>query len=314
MTGQKGFALVIALIVTTLLVALLAEFVNEVYVDTSHSHNFVASQQAGVLAESGIAGGIKLLQVSSMLRTGGDAYSSLLEPWAQPQILDTENGTLSITIEEETGKLNLNTATTPNGNSTVYTQMALRLLNRLKMSPDLTDALRDWADENDAPLPGGGERSYYSTLKPPYAAKNQRLETVEELALVRGFTPEVLMKLRPLVTVYGNSAETESDSKINVNTAAKDVLAALDDKLSDDLIERIIDFRKTRPIKGMADFNSIPGVDAVSPAFGDKITFIGFVYRIRAEGRVGESVAVAEAVVRNQGGTGTPTVLYWREY
>ena len=315
MRGEKGFALVIALVVTALLVGLLVEFVNEVYVDTSHSHNFVASQQASILAESGVEGGMKLLQVSSAMRMGGN-YSSLLEPWASPQSFAAENGSVTITIEEETGKLNLTTATPPNGvtSDNPYTQMALRLFNRLKISTEIADALLDWVDVNETPQPGGAESNYYGSLKLPYAAKNRPLETVDELALVKGFTPEVLTKLKPCVTMYGNSREDETASDINVNTATREMLAALDDKMSDDLVQRVIDYRKTRPIKGMADFNSIAGIDAVSPAFGDKITFMGTVYRIRAEGRVGESVAVAEAVVRTDGGIGKPAVLYWREY
>lgn len=312
MRGNRGFALVITLIVTTLLVALLVEFVNEVYVDTSHSHNFVASQQAGILAESGIVGGMKLLQGSSALRLG-EQYSSLLEPWAKPISFDADNGTVTISIEEETGKLNLNTATSSNGTPTPYTLMLNRLLTRLKISTELSEALLDWVDENEQPQPGGAESSYYGSLKLPYSAKNRRLETVDELALLKGFTPAVLTKLRPLVTAYGNSNEAEPVSKINVNTADKELLIALDEKMSEDLAQRVLDFRKTKPIKNMADFNSIAGIDAVSPAFADKITFGGSVYRIHAEGKVGESVAVAEAVVRT-GGNATPAVLYWREY
>ncbi|GAW67707.1 general secretion pathway protein K [Geoanaerobacter pelophilus] len=312
MRGEKGFALVITLIVTTLLVALLVEFVNEVYVDTSHSHNFVASQQAGILAESGVAGGIKLLQVSSAMRLGA-AYSSLLEPWAKPQSFETDNGTVTITIEEESGKLNLNSATTTNGTSNEQTLMLVRLLTRLKLPTDLGESLMDWVDENDTPLPGGAESSYYGNLKLPYAAKNRPLETVEELALVKGYTPEVLMKLRALVTTYGASTngEHEAGTKINVNTANRDLLAAIDDKMTDDLVDRIIDYRKTHPIKD-GDLNKIPGVDSIAPFISLKVCYMGSVYRIRSEGKVGESVAVAEAVVRT-GGT-TPEVLYWREY
>lgn len=313
MKGEKGFALVITLIVTALLVALLVEFVNEVYVDTSHSHNFVASQQAGILAESGVAGGIKLLQLSGAMRLN-EPYSSLLEPWAKPQSFQADDGTVTITIEEETGKLNINTATSANGTAApYYTPMLLRLLTRLKLSTDLADSLMDWVDENENPLPGGAENNYYGNQKLPYAAKNKRLETVDELALVRGFTPQALTTLRSLVTVYGNSNELEPATLINVNTAPKEVLAALDERMSDDLVQRILDFRKTRPIKGMADFNSIAGIDSVLPSFADKITFGGSVYRIRSEGKVGESVAVAEAVVRTSG-SATPAVLYWREY
>ena len=311
---ERGFALVITLIVTALLVALLVEFVNEVYVDTSHSHNFVASQQASILAESGIAGGVKLLQASAILR-GGQNFSSLTESWAKPFNYDAGEGTITITIEEESGKMNLNQATSPNGtdNQNLTSAMAQRLFSNLKLSPDLFDSLMDWVDENDAPRAGGAESSYYLTLKAPYKSKNARLETVEELALLKGYTPEVLTKLRPLVTVYGATGNMELVTKINVNTAPREVLAALDQRMSEDLVNRILDHRKTTPIKTLADFNGIAGVDTVSTGLVDKITFGGSVYRIHAEGRVGESVSVAEAVVRSAG-LSKPVILYWREY
>ncbi|HBA88637.1 MAG TPA: general secretion pathway protein GspK [Geobacter sp.] len=314
MRGEKGFALVITLVVTALLVALLVEFVNEVYVDTSHSHNFVAAQQAGILAESGIEGGIKLLQFSSMSRLG-EQYSSLQESWAKPQSFDAGEGTVTIAIEEESGKLNLNTATSSNGTpDPVYTPMAKRLFTRLKLPLELADSLMDWVDENDTPMPGGAETNYYGTLKLPYAAKNKRLETVDELLMAKGYTPEVLTKLRPLVTVYGRINDTEAATPININTADRDVIAALDEKLTDDLVQRIIDYRKTRPIKSIGDLNAITGMDTISPLISTKIGYLGNVYRIRAEGKVGESISVAEAVVRMAGGTAAPVVLYWREY
>jgi general secretion pathway protein K len=309
--GERGFALVITLIVTALLVALLVEFVSDVYVDTSHSHNFVASQQAGILAESAVAGGIQLLRLDLATHQG---YSSLLDKWAQPQAYDAGEGTVTLSIEEESGKLNLNTATSPNGTPNAATQMAVRLLKKLQLSTDLADVLMDWVDENDAPLPGGAETSYYSSLKLPYAAKNARLETVGELALLKGYTPEVITKLRPCVTVYGSAADAEFATKINVNTAPREVLASLDDRMSDDLVDRIMEYRKTKPIKNLLELNSIPGIDAVSTAFVDKVTYSGSVYRIRSEGRVRDSVSAAEAVIRLGTGLAQPTVIYWREY
>jgi general secretion pathway protein K len=311
MRGQRGFALVITLIVTALLVALLVEFVNEVYVDTSHSHNFVASQQASILAESGIDGGVQLLQYATVLRQG-QPYSSLSELWAQPQSYDSGEGTVTVTIEEETGKLNLNQATTSNGIDIPTSAIAQRLFKNLKFSADLFDALMDWVDENDAPRAGGAESTYYGALKFPYRAKNAKLETVDELALVKGFTPEVLTKLRPLVTVY-TAVEGESVTKINVNTAPAEVLASLDEKMTPELVKRVLESRKTTPIKSLMDFNAIAGINEISTGFVDKITYGGTVYRIHAEGRVGESVAVTEAVLR-VAGLGLPTILYWREY
>jgi len=60
------------------------------------------------------------------------------------------------------------------------------------MTEDVADAILDWLDADDEPRQYGAERETYSGLDPPYAPKNGPLETVEELLLVRGVTPELL--------------------------------------------------------------------------------------------------------------------------
>ncbi len=313
MRGERGFALVIALIVTTLLVALLVEFVGEVYVDTSHSHNFVASQQAGILAESGIAGGVALLKASAAMRQAqGIDASSLSEMWATPFNYDAGVGTVTITIEDESGKLDLNSATSDTGAPDIfYVQTAERLVKQLQLSHDLLDAASDWRDLDDTPRPNGAETSYYSTLKPPYQAHNGRFNTFEELGLVKGFTPPVLTKLRSCLTVYGSELSSgRMAAQININTAPKELLAALDDKLmTGDMVNQILEYRKTKPIKTL---NDVAGLEKLVQLIG-KVSFKGSIYRIHAEGKVGESVSVAEAVVSNVEQP-KPTVLYWREY
>ena len=56
----------------------------------------------------------------------------------------------------------------------------------------------------------------------------------------------------------------------------------------------------------------IPSLGAPSPALLEMITFQGSVFRIHAEGKVGECVSVVEAVVRLM--DGSSQILYWREY
>ena len=60
------------------------------------------------------------------------------------------------------------------------------------MTEDVADAILDWMDEDDEPREYGAETSYYQGLNPPYLAKNGPLDTVEELLLVRGVTPQLL--------------------------------------------------------------------------------------------------------------------------
>ena len=309
MKGEGGFALVITLIITALLIALTAEFVNEVYVDTSAGHNFVNGQQASILADSGITGGIRLIQVS-LAENGG--YTSLLDLWAKPLHLDDESGSLDITIEDESGKLNLNSVVYPNGlDFEPYHDMAVRLFKTLKLSPDLLDALADWIDTGDEPRPSGAETPYYKGLKPPYTARNGPLATLEELRLVKGFDAATVDRLRPFVTVYPNAAAGQV-TPININTAPREVIASLHKDMSDSLADNVLEYRKTTPFKAAYDLLKVPGMESIAEGLSTYTTAAGGIFRIISRGQVSDTSRVIEAVVRVS--AGQSTVLYWREY
>ncbi|MFA7062493.1 MAG: hypothetical protein WC156_16935, partial [Pedobacter sp.] len=104
-SGENGFALVLTLVVTALMVAVTAEMIHQVYVDTSLSRGFRDGQQASLLAESGIDGGTKLLQMALSVHPD---YTSLSDKWAAPFKLDDETGSIEITATDESGKINLN--------------------------------------------------------------------------------------------------------------------------------------------------------------------------------------------------------------
>ena len=61
-----------------------------------------------------------------------------------------------------------------------------------EMTEDVADAILDWVDDNDEPRDYGAESDYYSSLDPPYFAKNAKFESIDELLQVAGVTPEYL--------------------------------------------------------------------------------------------------------------------------
>lgn len=67
-----------------------------------------------------------------------------------------------------------------------------RLMAIPGMTDELADAILDFIDDDDTPRANGCESEYYESLSPPYAAKNGRLDSLDELLLVRGVTPEML--------------------------------------------------------------------------------------------------------------------------
>lgn len=60
------------------------------------------------------------------------------------------------------------------------------------MTEDVADSILDWMDTDDTPREFGAEIDYYSGLSPAYGTKNGPVDTVEELLLVRGITPQLL--------------------------------------------------------------------------------------------------------------------------
>jgi general secretion pathway protein K len=295
---------VITLVITALLVALAVEFFGDVYVATTARQNYLDGQQASLLAESGILAAVKLLKPGNP--------TTLQDDWAKPMEIADERGSLRVTAEEENGKLSLNHLAGDNGTPTEpYYSIALRLFRQLELpAADLLDALADWRDINETPLPGGAESAWYLAQKQPYRAKNGRFDTVEELALVKGFAGRPLERLKPFITARLTS--TSSAWPININTAPKEILVALHDKMTPELADRIIDHRLQTPFKGVGELTGVPGMESI---FADRdfprgaLDIKGYVYRLRAEATVNEVKRTIEAVV--QPGA-KPT--YWREY
>lgn len=303
-----GFALVLTLVVTVLMVAATVELIHQVYVDTAMSRGFRDGQQASLLAESGITGAGRLLRMV----LDGQQYSSFSDKWAEPLRLDDETGTVEITTSEESGLISMNSLVQPNGELEPFTLAMLRRLGkRARLADDAWNGLADWLDSDDLPRTNGAESAYYRSLKTPYEARNTRLTTVTELTMVRGFTPEAVAALRPFVTVYAGQPGAPL-AQVNINTAPRKVLMALDDRIDDRMAERIMEERRLKPFKSTAELSRVPGLESVAIGLLGKISVKGTVFRIRSLARVKESARTVEAVLRLAGGA--PEVLYWREY
>jgi general secretion pathway protein K len=309
MRGEKGFALILTLIVTALMVAALVEMIHQTYVDVSLSRGYRDGQQASLLAESGIKGGIKLLQLSLPAQA---TYSSLTDAWAKPVKLDDETGAIEVTVVEESGRLCINDLFQDKGESEPNIPAALKRLGKILLIPeDVWNALADWIDNDDLSRPNGAETPYYQTQKPPYKpykARNGKLATIAELSLVRGFTPERVAALQPFVTVYPDLPGAAL-SPVNINTAPEKVLMALDEGIDDLMAKKIADVRRLKPFQSPGELSRVPGCEAISQRLVGKVSVKGNLFRIKSIARVKESSRTVEAVMRLSG-----EILSWQEY
>ena len=90
-------------------------------------------------------------------------------------------------ITDEGGKLNINALIKIDPTGQALYNALLKLPN---MTAEIADAIVDWVDSNDDIRPSGAESAEYADLG--YRAKNGPLNSIDELLLVRGITPQLL--------------------------------------------------------------------------------------------------------------------------
>lgn len=105
-------------------------------------------------------------------------------------------------IGDEESRLNVNTATPD------------QLAKLDGMTPDIVAAIVDWRDPDNEVTPGGAEADYYMSLQPPYRPRNGPLQTVRELLMVRGVSPEQLLGGPDEENTISGTGRDEGDSPL----------------------------------------------------------------------------------------------------
>lgn len=247
---ERGVALLLALLVLALLVALILEFDADARREYRDAAAFRDNFKATVLSRAAAQAARAVLQQDFVRdKQVGQFYDALTDLWAFPiEKYAIGDGLLTAQIEDERGKLNLNDLAAggdPNARKAKLLRVK-RLFELLQVNPDLVDAIVDWVDADDVPEAAGAETLYYQSLKPPYRAANGPLQTVRDLRLIKGMTPDIVDRLQRYVTVYPK----EGESKVNINTADIIVLQALDPRISQAIAGDII---QNRPYKTIQD-------------------------------------------------------------
>jgi len=96
-------------------------------------------------------------------------------------------------LQDESMRINLNTLLDMEKSSKVKDSAKTTLMALPSMTDEISEAILDWLDPNkDTPRDNGAKAEYYSSLSPPYSPRNGPIQSIEELLLVRGVTPQLL--------------------------------------------------------------------------------------------------------------------------
>ncbi|MBI3601144.1 MAG: type II secretion system minor pseudopilin GspK [Nitrospinae bacterium] len=296
--SEKGFALIITLLVTAIIIAAVTELVYGIYISVSKTNNFKNSQRASLLARAGVdmakAGIEEMRRINPYMTMDKEGLSFAYTK---------EEGNLELRGFDEQGKVSLRIVYPNTGvsNERLYGNY-IRLLKLLGHDDTLSDTLADWIDMDDEPRRSGAEwLDYYQRLPHPYKPKNDNLDSLEEILMIKGYTPQLYKKLSPFVTVY-------TDGLVNINTAGREALIALSDEMTELLAQKIIAYRKETPFKDRSDIMKVDGFGTLGFSLQDRITVQGSIFRIYSRGVVEDAVREVEAVVQIGG-----RVIYWRE-
>jgi general secretion pathway protein K len=206
---QRGVALILVLWVITLLSVIAGNFAFSMRGEATIARNLVSTAQARALADAGIQ----------------KAWFELNKPptdlqrWQANGVahrITLGDAALTITLQDETGKIDLNTAS----------DALLRgLFRSVGLNEDsslaLVDAVVDWRDADKLRRLHGAEDGDYRVAGKSYVPTNSPFETVDELQRVLGMSPDLYRKLASALTVYSKQAG------VNTAVAQRAVLLAI---------------------------------------------------------------------------------------
>lgn len=282
-------ALVLALLIVAIITAMVVEFAYGVYVQTSALHNWQAAQEMSLTAKSAVRLASKMLPDRAE-----DSYTKGFTEITQESPLPDLKGSITLRIEDEYAKFNLNSLGAP---SNVFDQEKSpynsfgRLLASIGLKDEIADRIWDWIDADS--VPNNGRFPETET-----GSKNAKLDSVDELPSIPGIDRETYEKLLPYVTIFN------SDNKPNINSADVPVLMSASKIVTRDLAEQIMRERRNASFRDMRDLND--RVSGVSSLDG-YISFTGAAFRVVSTAQSGDIKRVVECVID------TNEVKYWKE-
>lgn len=251
--SERGMALMVVLWILAFLGIIFTTFTFAMRTELAAAGNFREQAESYYIAEAGVyRAAAEIMNADRNVAPDSTFYDALGERWhtnpAAYENVALGRGHYWAAVTDEESKIPLNGRPTPQ-----YDAILRRLLSNSgvtdeKLVSTIVDSIQDWRDTDNLHRLHGAEDDYYLSRPTPYRAKNGDFESIEELLLIKGMTPEILYgdiagqqrqtRLQALLPWEREFKPGEylgvarhlsvySSGKVNVNTASPDVLMAL---------------------------------------------------------------------------------------
>ncbi len=244
--------LIVVFMLISSLGAVVLNLSHERYLFESYIQNSVETEEIFLVSKSASEAVIKLLDMDDK------KIDYLGEFWSQNIPLVLDEGKINIQIADQERYLNPNLLIKRKKIDQKMFSIFERLFEILDVNQQILFNIVDWIDRDS--FSSGGEEDYDL-----YRAKNSPLDTVEEIRLIKGVDDRIYNGrivngqfhpgLRSVISPYSNG-------KVNINTASKWVLMALDRDIDETVANAIISYRKGKPFKRVDDLINVDGMNS----------------------------------------------------
>ena len=194
MRSSQGFALIIVAWFLVLSAAIATYMMANARTETAIARNVVAAASAEALADAAIA--------QTVFNQSNGFESAHWKLDGEPHVIALLGGQATIRLYDETRKINPNLAS-PALLAALFEAAGVARSS----SRDIGAAIADWVDRDSAPVPYGAEAMQYTRAGRSYGPPNAPIESLDELQLVLGVTPERLALVLPYLTIHTKSEQ-----------------------------------------------------------------------------------------------------------
>ena len=262
---EKGIALLMVLWVLTALMVIVLSFSFLARTETLATLSFKEGMEKKFLAEAGMERAI-----TEMLYRRQNPASGESDAWkadGTPYSDHLGSGSYTVKILDESGKIDLNTLT--DSSAIIFKNLLVNAGVTTENADTIVDSTLDWRDADDLHRLHGAESDYYRSLPNPYMAKNGNFDTVEELLMVKGMTPEILYGSEKNRGVINFLTVNSGSGTVNVTAAPREVLMALPG-MTAEIADSLLQYRADKTMQGLQDVQAVlgEGYKAMAPYIG----------------------------------------------
>jgi general secretion pathway protein K len=191
--GAAGFALIVVLWFLVLLSVIGIYMLANARSQTAVARNTLGAARAEALADGAVANA-----------TASQMLTDPTKRWRMdgtPYHLNMGGGEATVRMIDESSKIN------PNLASDMLMSGLFQALGLDRQHSDsLGAAIADWVQAGDDPRPLGAKKAQYAAAGRNYGPPGQPIESLDDLQLVLGMTPQLLAAALPYLTIYTSQA------------------------------------------------------------------------------------------------------------